>query len=200
MQLQRAWETSMRQIVLCTIATAFLCAFLGDSAQAQPTRVFVAAQGLDSNPCSFAQPCRTFQKGHDTVAAGGEIDVLDPAGYGSVVINKAISIQAHGFAGVTVGSGETAITINANPNDAVNLTGLLIEGAGVGKYGIVFNSGKSLSIENCMVRNLTDYGINFVPTGSSRLAVSSTLVANIGIGGIAVGSAGSGTVTAALNR
>src|SRR5262249_38251058 len=98
------------------------------------------------------------------------------------------------------GSGQTAITINADPNDAVNLTGLLIEGAGVGKYGIVFNSGKSLTIENCMVRNLTDYGINFVPTGSSRLAVSRPLVANIGIRGIAVGSAGSGTVTAALNR
>src|SRR5262245_2868298 len=66
------------------------------------TRVFVAAQGSDGNPCTFALPCRTFQHAHDTVAAGGEIDVLDPAGYGALTIRKAISIQGHGFAGISV--------------------------------------------------------------------------------------------------
>src|SRR5262245_37813525 len=130
---QRAVFSARAIAVALLTAAAALCSA---PAQAQPARVFVSAQGLDSNSCTFASPCRTFQHAHDVVAPGGEIDVLDPAGYGNVIINKAISIQAHGFAGVTVGSGETAITINANPNDAVNLTGLLIEGAGVGTNGI----------------------------------------------------------------
>src|SRR5262249_13958764 len=131
-------------------------------------------------------------------AAGGEIDVLDPAGYGIVTISKAISIQGHGFAGIGLASGTTGITINGGVNDAVNLTGLLIEGAGVGIDGIRFNSGKSLTVESCIVRNLTGYGAAFVPTGSSRLAVSSTLFANSDYG-IYVGSSGS-AISAALTR
>src|SRR5262245_56536857 len=111
----RAWESSMRRTALCLTAIAFLCVFRTGPAQAQ-SRVFVAAQGLDSNPCTFAQPCRSFQKAHDTVVAGGEIDVLDPAGYGAVLITKAISIQGHGFAGLAVPSGD-GITVNALAND-----------------------------------------------------------------------------------
>src|SRR5271169_3640458 len=111
-----------------TLATALSAA----PAQAQ-SRVFVAAQGSDGNPCTFGAPCRTFQHAHDTVAASGEIDVLDPAGYGSLTITKAISIQGHGFSGISVTTGNTAITINAGSTDAVNLNGLLIDGAGVGQ-------------------------------------------------------------------
>src|SRR5215468_6245463 len=113
----------MRQTALCMIAMAFLCAFQAAPAQAQ-SRVFVAAQGSDSNPCTFAQPCRTFQRAHNAVAAGGEIDVLDPAGYGTVTIGKAISIQGHGFAGISAPAGPFAITISAGASDRINLRGL----------------------------------------------------------------------------
>src|SRR5262249_19641813 len=158
------------------------------------TRVFVAAQGLDTNPCSFAQPCRTFQHAHDVAAAKGEINVLDPAGYGSLTITKAISIQAHGFACITVSSGGHRVTLNAGASDAVNLTGLIIEGAGVGQFGIQFNTGKSLTIESSIIRNLTTDGIDFNPSASSTLAISDTLVAEITVNGIMVSPTGSGTV------
>src|SRR5262249_40947929 len=127
-------------------------------AQAQPTRVFVAAQGNDSSPCTFASPCRTFQRAHDVVAANGEIDVLDPAGYGALTINKSISIQGHGFAGIAVASG-AGITINGTSTDVINVTGVLIEGGGAGTLGIRFNSGKSLTVEGCIVRNHASDGI-----------------------------------------
>ena len=43
-------------------------------AQAQLARTHVSAvNGSDGNNCDRAAPCRSFQKGHDTVAAGGEI-------------------------------------------------------------------------------------------------------------------------------
>src|SRR5438309_592181 len=121
-------------------ASVFTASLLALGLNAAPvhaqSRVFVAAQGSDSNPCTFAAPCRTFQHAHDTVAAKGEIDVLDPAGYGAVIINKAISIQGHGYSGVSVASGGIGITINAGAGDAVSLNGLLIEGAGTGAWGI----------------------------------------------------------------
>src|SRR5262245_39107236 len=113
-------------------ATLLTCAFNPTTTLAQPTRVFVAAQGSDANSCTFAQPCRTFQRAHNVVAARGEIDVLDPAGYGVVTITKSISIQGHGFAGISVSGSGTGIIINAGANDRVSLNGVLIDGGGVG--------------------------------------------------------------------
>ena len=82
----------MIRTVSSVFAATLLTLSLGAGAAQAQTRVFVAAQGSDSNPCTFAAPCRTFQHAHDMVAAGGEIDVLDPAGYGAVIITKSISI------------------------------------------------------------------------------------------------------------
>src|SRR5262245_56423407 len=129
-------------LTLSFIVTGFACLASAGPAAAQPTRVFVAAQGSDANACTFAAPCRTFQHAHDVVAAGGEVDVLDPAGYGALTITKSISIQGHDFAGMTVPNGGTGITINAAATDTVSLRGLIIEGAGVGTNGISFLVGK----------------------------------------------------------
>src|SRR5262245_18448562 len=129
----------MRNVVYPCLVLAGLLALHLDvaPAQAQPARVLLSAHGSDSNPCSFAAPCRTFQHGHDVVASGGEIDVLDPAGYGTVAINKSISIQGHSFAGISAPSGN-AITIGAGASDKINLRGLLIDGVGTGNSGIAF--------------------------------------------------------------
>jgi hypothetical protein len=70
-------------------------------AQAQPLRVYVSGTGLDNNPCTNIRPCRTFQQAHNTAAANGEIYVLDPEGYGPLLIAKGISIQGRGFGGIT---------------------------------------------------------------------------------------------------
>src|SRR5262245_6657915 len=189
----------MRRAASCTIAIALLWAFQGERAQAQPARVFVAAQGSDGNPCTFALPCRTFQHAHDAVAAGGEIDVLDPAGYGAVIITKSISIQGHGLSGISTASGGTAVTINGGGSDNINLSGLLIEGAGAGLQGIKFNTGKSLIVQDCVIRGLTASGIAFTPTVTSALAVSSTLLANNGAYGALVQPSGGVNVTAVFN-
>src|ERR1700745_985990 len=111
----------MPRFVLSIMLIAAACTLPALRAQAQ-TRVFVAAQGSDSNSCTFASPCRTLQHAHDVVVAQGEIDVLDPAGYGQVTITKSISIQGHGFAGIAaVGNG---VTISAGTSDTVSLRGL----------------------------------------------------------------------------
>jgi hypothetical protein len=182
------------------IVIALGCSFAAHPALAQ--RVFVAAQGSDANPCSFARPCRTFQHAHDAVAAGGEINVLDPAGYGAVTITKAISIQGHGFSGISVTTGNTGVTINATSADNVNLNGLLIEGSGAGGNGIVFNSGKSLVVENCVARNMVGNGIAFVSTATAlqTLSVSGSYFTDNDAAGIAVQTLSSGGVRAIIER
>ena len=193
----------MESSLLTLAAFALVCSMHASPAQAQ--RVFVAGTGSDSNPCSFASPCRTFQHAHDTAAPDGEIDVLDPAGYGSIVITKPISIQGHGFSGIS-GSNAMGCAITINIPSAptrVNLRGLLIDGVGSGGCGINFQSGTSLSIQECMIRNFgalgAGIGINFVPTSSSDLFVSDTLISDSNQG-ILIRPLGSIVLTGLLER
>ena len=170
-------------------------------AHAQNARSFVSGHGSDSAACTLAAPCRTLAVAFAATNAGGEIDVLDPAGYGALTINKAISVvnDGVGTAGVIVPSGGVGIIINARTNDAVSLRGLSIEGAGVGQTGIKFNSGKSLTVENCVIRHMTVDGIDFFSTtATSALTVSNSLIADNGSTGIALQPAGS--ATAVFNR
>jgi hypothetical protein len=125
--------------------------------------------------------------------------VLDPGGYGAITITKAISIQGHGYAGISVGMAQSGVTIFANLPDIINLRGLIIDGAGVGPNGISFTSGQSLTVENCVIRNLTMFGIEYNPNTTSSLAVLDTFVANNNFG-IEVAPTGSGTVTAVFTR
>jgi len=52
----------------------------------------VSGVGDDANPCSRTAPCQTFAGAYDETSAGGEIDCLDPGGFGGLVITHAISI------------------------------------------------------------------------------------------------------------
>ena len=107
-------------------------------------------------------------------------------------ISKTISIinDGVGEAGALVSGGATGITINAGANDAVTLRGLTIKGlVGFGgSGGIVFNSGASLTIENCVIRNMTGaspmgLGIQFLANATSNFAVSNTQVTDTENGG-----------------
>jgi hypothetical protein len=190
----------MKRALLSTISAALLAAWAQLATPAFAQRVFVAAQGSDANPCSFALPCRTFQHAHDVAAAGGEIDVLDPAGYGALTISKAISIQGHGFAGISAPGGRSGITINAAATDAVSLNGLLIEGSRAGQAGITFNSGRSLVVESCVVRNMVRTGLEFLSSATTlqTLAVSNSYFNDNGVSGIGIGTRSSGAITAAI--
>src|SRR5664279_6111508 len=146
--------------IIVAVGLALAGALPAAPANAQATRTFVSPTGNDGNNCSLATPCRFFQAAFAQTNAGGEIAVLGTAGYNGGVtftIDKAISIvNPGGFeAGIVVPSGGTGIVINAGTSDAVSLRGLSIEGGGVGTTGIAFDSGNSLIIANCVVRNLT---------------------------------------------
>ena len=73
-----------------------LCAIVSlptTSAHAQATRTWVSGVGDDANPCSRTAPCKTFAGAISKTAAGGEIDCLDPGGFGAVTITKSMTID-----------------------------------------------------------------------------------------------------------
>ena len=183
-------------------------------AQAQLSRTFVsAATGNDGNNCDRPTPCRSLQGAHDKTNSDGEITVLDPGGYGGVVITKSISIVNDGVgeASVLVSGGVNGITVNGGAAAYVNLRGITVQGIGFGGgNGLQFNGGFALTITNCVFRNLTGAsggaignGIAFSPNvgGTHNLSISDTVVAdNLGFGVVVSPSAAAQAIRIAVDR
>jgi hypothetical protein len=174
-------------IKLCL--TLFVAAAAGHAvpASAQATRTWVSGVGDDTNTCSRTAPCKTFAGTIAKTTPGGEINCLDPAGYGSVTITVAISIICpYTEGGVLTSGGFTAITVSAGASDAVYLSGLDLSGAGTGLIGVNFITGGSLTIENSIIRGFgatNGTGVLFQPSGTSRLNISNTTISNNGSAG-----------------
>jgi hypothetical protein len=176
-------------------------------AYAQATRTWVSGVGDDANPCSRTAPCKTFAGAISKTAARGEINVLDPGGFGGVTITKSISIVAEGVTAGVLVSGTNGIVINAGASDVVVLRGLDIEGLGTGLNGIRFLAGGTLFVEDCTINNFSGspgLGIAFEPSGASRLVVTDTVVRNnftAGTGGgILIRPSGGGSAIVALDN
>src|SRR5438045_9749589 len=95
----------------------------------QASRTWVSGVGDDANPCSRTAPCKTFAGAISKTAAGGEIDALDPAGFGAVTITKAITLDGGGAQVASIlAAGTNAITVAAGPNDVVIIRNLRLNG------------------------------------------------------------------------
>jgi hypothetical protein len=164
------------------IALLALAALHSTPAVAQAARVFVSGAGNDNNNCSITLPCHSFQKAHDSVAANGVINVLDPGNYGPVTITKSISIDGHGWAGVTSAGSGNGITINAGDTDSVNLSGIVIDGLNAGANGIAFNTGAYLQIADCTIRHFVNVGVALESTsvtgGAPTMILNSVITQN----------------------
>jgi hypothetical protein len=83
-------------LTMSLFGTMLALCFWSGPAHAQATRTWVSGVGDDANPCSRTAPCKTFAGAISKTAANGEIDALDPGGYGAVTITKAITIDGGG--------------------------------------------------------------------------------------------------------
>src|SRR5580704_3225247 len=93
------------QLLLGALALTLACLFQAVPANAQATRTWVSGVGDDVNPCSRTAPCKTFAGAISKTATNGEIDCLDPAGYGVVTITKSITIDCHQTLGSILNTG-----------------------------------------------------------------------------------------------
>ena len=139
-------------------------------ALAQASRTWVSGVGDDANPCSRTAPCKTFAGAISKTAAGGEIDALDPAGFGAVTVTKAMTLDGGGgqVASVLVSSGN-GISVVAGASDVVTLRNLSISGFSSGTNGVRFVSGKALHIEHCAIASFANHGISIEPTAGGGL-------------------------------
>lgn len=153
-------------------------------AQAQATRTWVSGVGDDVNPCSRTAPCKTFAGAISKTAAGGEINCLDPGGFGAVTITKSMTISCPYTEGGALAGGN-GIVVNAGPTDVVFIRGLDIFGVSPPSNGVRFIAGGALHIEDSVIRRFnaaSSQGVSFQPSGASRLYISNTTIADNGNG------------------
>ncbi len=191
----------LTRLAINALVVFTVCLFCASLAQAQATRTWVSGVGDDANPCSRTAPCKTFAGAISKTAAQGEINCLDPAGFGAVTITKAITIDCrHTLGGVLV-SGTNGIIINAGTNDKVVLRGLDINGVGTGLNGVSFLAGASLHVEDTVIygmQNGINVGLNNV--ANREVYVKNTYIRNNSNVGIFISNAGGGLVDAVIEK
>lgn len=186
-------------------------------ASAQATRTWISGVGDDANPCSRTAPCKTWAGAISKTASGGEIDCLDPGGFGSVTITKSITLDCaegtDGGAGGILNSGVPGVIINdpnggTAPTIKVVLRNLTINGAGVtvGTYAVRFLGGKSLTLQNVSISNQgtgSVPAISFEPQAGSvgaTLHMTDVDIINVIHIGVSVKSVNGVAVAAFLNN
>lgn len=170
---------------IAVVLAGCVLAFASDNTWALSQRTFVASDGNDANPCSRAAPCRAFSAAMALTSAGGEVVVLDSAGYGPVTINKSVSIIAPEgvHAGITVTTG-AGITVSGSALRVV-LRGLSIAGQG-GSTGISVSATNSeIHVERPVISGLVGTAIS-VNAAGSRVYVEDAQLRSNGAQGIVV--------------
>ena len=210
--------TKLRFALTAFAVTAFI-ALASSSASAQATRTWVSGVGDDANPCSRTAPCKTFAGAISKTAANGEIDALDPGGFGAITITKSITIDGttgQGF-GSILASGTNGVVVNDSLSGSpgtiiVRLRNLSIHGASSnpatsGIVGVAIFSAKTVHVEGCTIagfKQSTARGINDTRTvNGGQLFVKDTNIHNNGGAGIAVIPAAANpgaTLTSTLNN
>jgi len=187
------------------LAVAAFVLTVTSMASAQATRTWVSGVGDDANPCSRTAPCKTFAGAISKTATDGEIDALDPGGFGAVTITKSVTIDGSptGMAGI-LASLTTAVIINIQVNsgsNTVQLRNISMNGAGNGINGVRVVgpgvAGLAVFIENCVIFGFRatgagqGRGISDERTAAGSLFVQNTLVKNnFGSGIVAIGANG----------
>lgn len=173
---------------------AVLAGGVATDAAAAAQRTFVSSTGSDSAACSLAFPCRSFDAAIAQTLLGGEVIVLDSAGYGPAVISQSVSIIAPPgvYGGVTVFSGTGLVVSPGSGN--VTLRGLTINSIG-GTVGISFTTGAALYVDQVIVTNFPTAGLAASVGSSSRVFVTNSQFNDNGTGASFTASAGTLTVS-----
>jgi hypothetical protein len=160
-------------------------------ANAQATRTWVSGVGDDANLCSRTAPCKTFAGAIASTAAGGEINCLDPGGFGAVIITKSITIDcedtSNGGVLVQLVDGIKITTGN------VTLRGLDLNGLGSGLYGVNVLGNATVNIQKSRIYGFATGGIRLASGGT--LVVANTTINNGGAGIVLDGAGGAARMT-----
>jgi Right handed beta helix region len=176
-------------VLLFTLVLAFAV-----GAQAQATRTWVSGVGDDVNPCSRTAPCKTFAGAISKTAAGGEINAIDPGGFGAVTITKSITIDGAAQHSSILASATSGVTVNALATDTITLRNLSINGAPPtqpGLRGVRILNAKIVNIENCVIfgfRGVPGRGVEavYASGGSGLINIRNTSIHDNISAGVAI--------------
>jgi hypothetical protein len=196
------------------IALAIITVFLGFTpASAQASRTWVSGVGDDANPCSRTAPCKTFAGAISKTAQDGEINCLDPGGFGTVTITKSITIDCHEILGSIISTGTNGINVafdsfgGGDTHKTVNLRNLMINGTATGLVGINITgttgaAGSIVNIEDCLINSNFGGAASGIVDGRSRgaMTVTNTTIRNMGTAGISVTGTSSGSLRAVITN
>ena len=180
----------MKIISFKTILLVVFAMALPILVSAQATRTWVSGVGDDVNPCSRTAPCKTFAGAISKTATNGEINCLDPAGYGAVTITKSITIDCEDTQGSILASGVTGIIVNitsaTDTKKAVKIRGITINGAGstISANGIRILAANHVVIEDGVIDGFQAHGISIETTsGTPKVMVDRMSIrSNVGNG------------------
>jgi hypothetical protein len=188
-------------------ATSLVLLLATAPAHAQASRTWVSGVGDDANPCSRTAPCKTFAGAISKTALNGEINCLDPGGFGAVTITKSITIDCHEVFASILNAGTNGVNIPfdsfnaADVRKTVRLRNINFNGVDTGVNGVRITGGAVIAagvviIEDCLIDGNfagAARGISDERIGGGEIYISNTTVRNIGTIGIMV-NPGSGTV------
>ncbi len=198
----------MSKITACIAAMGLAFSLLVgvSGANAQASRTWVSGVGDDANPCSRTAPCKTFAGAISKTAACGEIDALDPGGFGAVTITKGITLDGGGgqVASILV-AGTNGINVNVTDPTCtkVQLRNLSIQGLGpsasAGINGVNVIAG-FLTVEHVTIENFSNDCINFQPSVHASLVVDDSNFEACAHAGVETGTSGGGVNRVNINR
>ena len=189
----------MRRIVTCSASIVLFVPVLN----AQATRTWISGVGDDANPCSRTAPCKTFAGAISKTAPGGEIDALDPGGFGALTITKSITLDGGGgqVASILV-AGTNGLVVAAASTDVVTIRNMRIQGllgggnSNAGLNGIDVISAGQVHIQNCYIDGFSQRGIAVIPGAgyAPQVSIDTTSVTNsLGAGLYVDGTANAGS-------
>ncbi len=187
----------LKRFILFSACAVMVLGFGALPASAQATRTWVSGVGDDVNPCSRTAPCKTFAGAISKTASGGEINCLDPGGFGAVTITKPITIQCIGVEGGLLVAGTNGIVVAAGANDVVNIVGLDIFGVSNAPDGIKVISARQVHIHDCIIRGFSTSGVHVIPNaGVNTYVLVSDSIFDNNLFGVAVTSTNGGGAVA----
>ena len=148
-------------------------------AQAADNIRYISVTGKNANSCTFAEPCRSLQRGINTTPTGGDLRILESGDYGvNANVNRSMTISGNGH---TVILGNPIIINNADA--VVVLRGLVLDGQGAVADGIRITAAAAMHIEQCLVRGFTGQGIRVASSNVDQVFVVDSTVRDNGLFG-----------------
>jgi hypothetical protein len=175
----------MKQFFTRFLMIGLLAALAPVAVHAQATRTWISGVGDDVNPCSRTAPGKTFAGAISKTAAGGEIDCLDPGGFGAVTVTKSMTLDGGSGQVASILASETnGITINAGLSDVViirniRFQGIVQNGFGPGLSAIRVIQCGMVVIQHCEIDGFSVDGVQMDSGATScNMSITDTRITN----------------------